>query len=229
MRIAVAVHAQPVGHIDVEHVLRSLVGDNRLAGVCHGFQEMILRRQIVKKLGRLGGNTGSMNIGLSMGGGNANADVLQRAAKTSHGMAFKMGQYQHGIIVGKVLTNDVLLQMEAPFHRDIHLSEFIHDIAGRHGLESMIFDGFPMLLGILTLSAVSRAALDDRAVQLMHQITDQLRMQIVMPSGFAGRNLDAYLSLQFSPQSLIDTHKALRCNLFCKINLCLRHCFTFFL
>lgn len=134
---------------------------------------MILGGQIIKEPGRLRSNAGCMNIGLSMGRGDSNADVFQRAAEASHSMPLEMGQHQDGIIVGQMLAHNILLQMKTALHRDIHLTEFIHDITGSHGLESVIFDGLPMLFGVLTLTAVGRTALDNRAVELPHQTADQ--------------------------------------------------------
>ena len=199
------------------------MADDSLAGIRHALQKMILRRQIVEQLRRFRGHARRMDVGLSMGGGDTDADVLQRAAEAAHGVSLKMRQHKDGIIIVQMLSHDVFIQMEASLHRNLHLSEFIHDVTGSHGLKAMLFNGLPVKLRVLALSAVGSAALDDRSVKQVYQIPDQLRMQIVVSTRFAGGNLHAHLSIQFLPQRLIDPDQTFRGDFLRKINLCLFH------
>ena len=39
-----------------------------------------------------------MDVGLAVGGGNADGHILQRPAEAAHGVALEMGQQQHGVV-----------------------------------------------------------------------------------------------------------------------------------
>ena len=164
VRIAVAVDAQAVGDVDVEHILRALVIDDRLAGVGHRFEEVVLLGELAKQLGGFGGDAGGVDVGLAGGGGDADADIFKRAAHAGHRVALKVGEHQHRVVVGKVLADDVLVQMKAVLDRNLDLAEFVHDVAGGHRLKTVFFDGLPVFLRVHAAALIGGAAFDDGAV-----------------------------------------------------------------
>ena len=56
---------------------------------------MVRREQVLKFCAGL---SIAVDVAFSKGRSHADRHVLQCAAKAAHGMAFKMGQYQHGIV-----------------------------------------------------------------------------------------------------------------------------------
>ena len=107
--VAVAVHAQSVRHVDIQHILCSDISDDRLAGVRHGFKKSILRCHAAPHTLGLLCFTGGMNIGLAVGGADPDADVLHRAAHTGHGMTLEMREDQYGVIALQSAADDILI------------------------------------------------------------------------------------------------------------------------
>ncbi|WP_240951113.1 hypothetical protein [Bifidobacterium olomucense] len=72
----------------------------------------------------------------------------------------------------------------------------------------MLFDGLPMVCADVARAGVGGVAFHDGAVEMLHQILDQRRLQIMRIAALAGAELDRHLALRPRAQRLIDTHQA---------------------
>ena len=125
-------------------------------------------------------------------------------------MAFEMRQDKEGVVIGQMLAHNILVQMEPVFHRDFHLSELVHNIAGRHCFEAVVFDGFPMLFWVHSSAFIGGAAFNNRTIERMDQRANQLRMQIVVPARLAGGNFYPNFAFQFHAQRLVNPEQTFR-------------------
>ena len=74
---------------------------------------------------------------------------------------------------------------------------------------------------VLAAAAIRRAALDDGAVHLVHQIANQRRLQVVVAAALARTDFHAYTSVLLHTQCLINLHQRLGRDVLRKVHLCL--------
>ena len=108
--------------------------------------------------------------------------VLERAAKAAHRMTLEVGQYQHGIVLGKVLAHEVLGKMHAIGYGQRHLAKLVHYVAGRDVRKAVIANRLPVILGIVAAAFIRRVALDDGARKLVNQRLNQCGIEEIVPA-----------------------------------------------
>ena len=136
-------------------------------------------------------------------------------------MPLEVGEVDHEVVVGQMLTHDVVFQVLLILDGDAYLAELIHQVNGKDAVEAMFVNRLPVFLWVLARTAISRATLYDGAVHLFHQIANQRGLQIVCVTAFARRNLHCHTALCLNAQCLVDFHQRLRRNLLRHVNLAL--------
>jgi hypothetical protein len=142
MGVAVAVHGQVVGHVDVGDILPPHKVHHRLVRVRHGLQEGIVVRGEYVVEGQAGG--GIVNPDLAAGGSHADGHIFESAAETAHGVPFEMAEHQHGAVLLQMGSHVVLPQMLTALHRKRHVPLLVQKIAGRDGRETVLLHGMPV-------------------------------------------------------------------------------------
>jgi hypothetical protein len=89
--------------------------------------------------------------------------------------------------------------------------------------ESMGADGVPMLLHVLTGSAIGGIAFDDRSFDVIDQFADEFGVKIVVTAHFAGRDLHGDFATEFSAKRIIDANQAFGGDFFDEINFGFAH------
>lgn len=160
--VAVTVNTEAIGNGDIQHILRSHITDDRFAGVGHGFEKIILFGDFYPQKLRIGCLSRGMDVGLAVGGSDADGNILQRAAEARHGVAFEVREDQHGVVILQTAVHDILRQMKAALHGNGKLTDLIHDLHGRNLLVAALFDGPPMLTNeLIVFTALGiRAAIE---------------------------------------------------------------------
>lgn len=158
----------------------------------------------------LGAGTARVDPALAVGGGYADRHVLYRSAEAGHRMPLEVGEDDGEIVVEVVRAHDVVPDVRAAFHRQTHLSLRVHDVHVGNSRESVVLSGFPVCLGVCPASAVSGVALHNSAVNLLHQVLDQGRLQEIVSARLSGGYLDGHLAGRLAAQSLIYSHQILR-------------------
>lgn len=74
-------------------------------------------------------------------------------------MSLEVGQVNHEVVVGQMLAHDVVLQVLLVLDGNAYLSELVHQVDGKDGVEAVLVNGLPVLLGVLSCTAIGRAAL----------------------------------------------------------------------
>ena len=158
-----------------------------------------------------------------MGGGHTDGHVFQRAAEARHGVALKMGQHQHGVVIFQVLAYKVLLDALAAGDRQGHLPMLIHQVTGSNGCKAMFLHRFPVGGAGVAASLIGGVALHNGPLQLLNQGRNQGGLEEVVAAGLAGGNLDRHLALERDAQGMINPLQRLSGDFLCKINLNLFH------
>ena len=143
-------------------------------------------------------------------GADADGDVLERPAEAAHHVALEVGEDQHAVVVVQMLAHDVLVQVAAVVDRNFDFAELVHDVHRSDVFEAALFDGLPVVGHVLPGAAVSGAAFDDGAVQIMNQRPDQLRAQVVALGALAGGDFDADLAVEGLVQGLVHLDQLFR-------------------
>ncbi len=181
--------------------------DNRLGSFSHRFQKIILRRQITPNLSDIRRLARRMNPRLTLRRSDTDRYVLQRSAETTHHMALEMGQYHRKIVIEIMRPYDIFFQVLAVLHRKCHFTVGIHDIDRRNSRESMRFGCFQMVGRCGATAAVSRIALDNGTVHLLHQWRNQSRLQEVMASRFTRGEFHRNPTRCRTFEHIVDTHQ----------------------
>lgn len=103
-----------------------------------------------------------------MAGGDADGDILQCSAIASHGMPFKMGQHQEGIIIGQIGPHIVDLNPLAIRDGQRRLARLIHDVHLTDAGPAVLLHGSPMLFGGIALSLIGGVAFHYRAGNMVN-------------------------------------------------------------
>ena len=94
-------------------------------------------------------------------------------------------------------------------HWQLHLTLGIHDIDRCYGREAVVGSSPAMTLGIGTTASVSGITLHDSAVDQLHQLFDQGRLQKIMAARFASRQFHRHFSVSLTTKRLINLDQIL--------------------
>ncbi len=118
-----------------------------------------------------------------------------------------MGEDHREIVAGIVRADEVLLQVPASADGQGHLAVGIHDVHRGDLRETVFLRGFEVGFRGGPAAAVGRVALDDRAVDLLHQVFDEVRVQVVVVARFACGELDGHLAGGRASERLVNFHQ----------------------
>lgn len=105
-----------------------------------------------------------MNPRLAARRGDADGDILDCAAETTHRMTFEMRQHNRKIVIQVVLAHEILFQVLAAFYRQGHFAVGIHDVHFRNRRKTVVGSSLEVCLRIGTSATIGRIALHDCAV-----------------------------------------------------------------
>ena len=120
-----------------------------------------------------------------------------------------MGQHEVGAVVLEVPAHQVALDARATGDGDLHRAVLIEDLEVRNGGVAVVLRDLVMLGSRGALAGVGGVALDDRAVDLVHKIRDQLGAQIVAGGRLTGGELHGHGADRLPVERLIDFDKPL--------------------
>ena len=180
---------------------------NALCGSSHRLQETVLIVHMVPALHHIAGEAGRMDVSLTGRRSHTDALILQYAAETSHEVSLEVCQIDDEVVVLQVRSYDVILDMLLVAHRNLEVALLIHDVHVGNVIEAMLADGVLVRLGSVAAAFIRRIALDDSAVHQFHQLSDELRFQIVMTSQLARADLHANTSGGWLTQFLVDLNQ----------------------
>lgn len=89
--------------------------------------------------------------------------------------------------------HEVLPEVFAALHGQAYLAFGIHDVHRGDGREAVVGGGLQVVFRAGASAAVGGIAFDDRAVHLLHQLLDKLRLEEVVPAGFPVESFTATL------------------------------------
>ena len=201
--VAVAVHGEPVHDVDVEHVSLHVVDDG-FARLRHGREERIL-----VPAPHASARAAGMDVRLALCGGDADGDVLDRAAEAGHGVPLEVGEHHDVAVVRKVRAHVVLRKVGAALDRKGQGPFRIQDVHVRDGGISAVLRELEVIGGVGPLPAIGRVALHDRAVDGRNEVLDELGPQVVAP-GLARADLHRHVFCgQDGAQGFVDGQKSL--------------------
>ena len=114
-------------------------------------------------------------------------------------MTLEVSQVDHPVIVGKMISHDVVLDVATVLDGDTHLTELVHDIDGKDGIKAMLMDSLPVLGNVLTRTAISRAALHNSSTHLVHEIADECGFQVMVITGLASADFHSHTASWLHP------------------------------
>ena len=91
-----------------------------------------------------------------------------------------MRKHHDEVVIGQVRADEILLQVTASADRQGRLSLRVHDVHRGDGREAVRLGRLQVVGRAGPTSAVGRVAFDDGAVQLAHQVGDQVRPEEVV-------------------------------------------------
>ncbi len=162
----------------------------------------------------------AVDIGLTVGGGKADGDILQRAAKAAHRMALKMGQHQQRIVLLHVAAHKVFVNTPAAVDRQLKIAFLVQNIHRGNLRPAVELHGFPVGFGGVALAFIGGIALHNGAVYLVHHGLHEIGADKVLVPHLAGMHLHRHLAGQLCPQRIIQADHRFGCDLLRKINLC---------
>ena len=208
---AVAVDGHVVHHGNVDDALA--LTEVVVYGLCscsHRLQEAVLILHVVPQPFHHLLIACRVDVRLAVGRCHADARVLQHTAQAAHRVSLEVCEVDHEVVVLQVRAHDVVLDVRGVLHGDVELTLLVHQVHLEAGCEAVLLDGLPMSLEGVAAAFVGGVALHDGAVHLVHQQSDELRLQVVRVARLAGGNLHGYASLGFAAQCLVDLHQRLR-------------------
>lgn len=122
-----------------------------------------------------------MDVRLALRGGDADGDVLDRAAEAGHGVPLEVGEHHNVVVVRKVGAHVVLRKVGAALDRKGQGPFRIQDVHVRDGGISVVLRELEVIGGVGPLPAIGRVALHNRAVDRRNEVPDELGPQVVAP------------------------------------------------
>ena len=154
--------------------------------------------------------TAGMDADLPHRRSQTDGDIFDCAAVTGHGMSLEVGKDHIGIIIFKMGTYQIALETFTVFDREFHGTVLVQNLKIRDFGITPVFRYLIVFGGRGTGTAVGGVALNDRGIQFLYQVLDQLRTQIIGFFRFSGRNLDRNIFARFPTQCLVNRHQSLR-------------------
>ena len=220
---AVTVDGQVLHHGHVGNLAGKVVGHGA-GGVGHGLQEGILRADVLPQHGLILDLAAGVDVGLAGAGSTADGQLLQCAAVTAHGVALKVDQNQHAVVVFDALTQQVLAQDLAILHGPDNVRSFgIHDVNVEQVAPAVLFHQLYVLGGLVAGAAVSSVALDHGAVDGVDDRLHELGTQEVLVAILAAVDFNGHLAGQFHAQLAVHLQHGLRGDLLGEIDSRLCH------
>ena len=173
--------------------------------VRHGLQEGVVLR--VPELVHV---PGPVDILLAPGGGDADGDVLQRAAEAAHGVALEVGQHQQGVVVLQVRAHIVLLDHLAGRDGQLHVPVPVQDVHRGGVRPAVLLHGLPVGGGGVPAPVIGGVALHDGAVHRLDHGLHQVGADEVLVPRLAGVELHRHLALQLHAQGGVQPEQGLR-------------------
>ena len=161
--------------------------------------------------------------------GDSDGDILQGAAEAAHGVPFKMGKHQDGIIILKILSHIIDGNLFPALHRQLQFPVLIHDIHPEMLRPAMCLHGFPMLLCGIPLSFIGCIAFHNGAVYGFYYLLHKIRTDKILVPHLSGMYFDCRFPGKPASQNPVPTLHCFGGKFFCKINLCFFHAASFFL
>ena len=166
-----------------------------------------------------------MNQRLARPGGAADGELLQRPAVAAHGMALKVGQHQHGIVVEDVLAQVVLLQDfpvgDGPHHIGALGVQQVHgEVLVPAVLLYELEVGFRIVPHAAGGVAVSGVALHDGAPYRLYHGPPKLWAEEILVALLPGVDFDGHLAGQLHAQGAVQLHHFFGGQFSCKKHLC---------
>ena len=141
--------------------------------------------------------------------GDADRDVLDRAAEAAHRVPLEVRQHDREIVVQKVFAHVVLREVPSALDRKRRFALGVHDVDRGDGGEAVVGSRFEMVGRAGASAAVGGVALDDRAADLAYQRCDERRLQEVVSARFARREFDGHPPRGFAAERFVDAHQRL--------------------
>ena len=164
---------------------------------------------------------GAVDIGLSVGGGAADGELLQRAAEAAHRMALEVGENQHGVIVHRVLAQEGLPDALAARDGELQVGTLgVQQVHGEALAPAVLLQQGHVLRRGVALPLVGGVALHHGAVHSLDHGLPELRLQEVLVPLLAGVELHGHFAGQGLAGGLIESDDLLRGDLAGEIYLC---------
>ena len=185
--------------------------DYGLAGICHGLEEVIL---ICGEKGcEIVGGTCIVDEQLAAGGSETDGHILQCAAEAAHDVTLEVGEDHHGVIIGEVSADIVVLEVDAVLYGDGHFTLLVHDVAGGDVIETVVTDGLPVDLAGVSAAGIGCVAFADGTLNLVYEAANERGLQEVVAAGLAGGYFYCGLALEFNAESFVKTDEPLGGNI----------------
>ena len=165
-----------------------------------------------------------VDVRLAVGRGHTYALVLYHSAQAAHGMTLEVGEVYHEVVVLQSRSHEVVLYVGGVAHRYLELAVGVHYLHLGNLGESVFLSHAHVFLCRAAASAVSRVALHDGAVHLLHQRTDERGLQIVGVAGLAGAHFHCHAALCLASERLVYLDERFGRDVARHVNLRLRHC-----
>ena len=217
---AVAVDRHILHHVDVGELAVEILHDGGCR-VRHGFK----KRDLVGGPHLLG-LARTVDVGLARARAAADGELLQRAAEAAHRVALEVREHEHGVVIGHVPADKILLDALAVRNGKLDVRTLGVENVHIEELAPAVLDHRAAVgLGRVALAGIGRVALDDGAVHRFDHRLPEFRGQKVLIARLAGVDLDGDPAGKLPAKRPVELHDLLGCDIFGKINLCLHLAF----
>ena len=159
-----------------------------------------------------------MYISLAIRGGHTNGKLFQCTAVSAHGMPFKMGKHQHGVIIYNILSYKVFPDGLTARYIQFQIRAFtIQQVYFKTFAPSMLIQRFQMPLSRISGTFVSSIAFHHRTAYKLDHRLEKLRFEKVLISFFARMKLDSHPAVQFPSGHFVQFQHHFRADSVCKI------------
>ena len=106
-----------------------------------------------------------------------------------------------------MLTDNVILQVFLVLNGNTDIVELIHNINCKDAVEAVVMNSLPVFLGILTRTAVCRATFHNSTVYLVHEVTDEGRLQVMRITTFTCGNLHGNTTVSLHAKGFVNLYQ----------------------
>ena len=201
---AVAVHGHILHNVDENGLVLEIFRHGR-GGVRHRVEEAV-----VVGSPDLFGLAGTVDIGLAVGRRAADGELLERAAEAAHRMPLEVGEDEHGIVVGNVLADEVLLNAPAVRNGKLQIGALgIENVHVEIRAPAVLDHRAAVLLGGVALALVGGVALNHRAMHGLDHRPPEVGTQKVLVALLTGVQLHGDLARQLAAHGAVKRHDLL--------------------